>query len=67
MSKSLQGRLPPIKYEHGRYFFDIWAPAPIKKIAKKQQDSDDMDTSNINIIKNNRFWVLGTDDQSEGF
>ena len=56
----------PIKYEHGRYYFDIWVQAPINK-SIKQKGSDDMDTSNINRVKNKRIWVLGTDDQSEGF
>ena len=60
------GRSTPIKYEHGRYDFDIWVQPPIKT-CKKQKDDDDMDTSNINRVKGNRFWVLGADDQAEGF
>ena len=72
------GRTTPIKYEHGRYFFDIWAPAPIKNNIKKQTSSDDMDTSNNKIKGNmeantnstqfsNRCWVLGTENEDEGF
>ena len=37
------GKTAPIKYEHGRYFFDIWAPAPIKKHIKRQRDDSNMD------------------------
>ena len=62
------GTSTPIKYEHGKYYFDIWAPA-IKTTRSsaanhKEKNDDDMDTDGVDNYKNsqdNRFWVLGTD------
>ena len=65
------GKPTPTKYENGRYFFDIWTPAFIKKHDIKQKGNDDMDCSQFgkinSINRKNRFWVLGADDQEEGF
>ena len=62
------GRSTPIKYEHGRYYFDIWVQAPIKPPIKQKND-DDMELGQFgnNINKHNMFWFLGADDQEEGF
>ena len=58
------GKSTPIKYEQGRYYFDIWVPSSIKKNdARKKHINDDMQTDTINpIISYNNCWVLGTDD-----
>ena len=58
----------PIKYENGRYYFDMWVPAPIKSRIKKKRENDmELDQFGNSINRGNRFWVLGTDDQYEGF
>ena len=59
------GKSTPIKYEHGKYLFDIWAPGVNHKSKKK--NDDDMDTTdeveyNKAFHKNKKFWVFGTDD-----
>ena len=60
----------PIKYEHGRYYFDICAPA-MKKGIRKHNINNDMEVDEIDKLKtrmsNNQFWVLGTDSNEEGF
>ena len=58
------GKSTPIKYEHGRYDFDIWAPA-INKSSIASKSSDDVDCGHLG--KNNKCWVLGADDEDEGF
>ena len=60
------GQSTPIKYDNGRHFFDIWAPAPIKASVKQQRNDDDMDFDVINKTKDNKYWVLGADEE-EGF
>ena len=65
------GKSTPIKYENGRYFFDIWVPASIKQRApgqnsRKAMECDHLDKIN-SINRQNRFWIFGADDQDEGF
>ena len=60
------GKSTPIKYEQGKYHFDIWAPAikTTKASSTIRKSEDDMDTSEVDKNKgrkNNQFWILGTD------
>ena len=60
------GKSTPIRYESGKYFFDIWAPSiRDKKTRDRRVDDDAMDcnqTAKISGIRTkNRFEVLGTD------
>ena len=63
------GKSTPIQYEHGRYYVDIWAPAAIKSSIADKKNNNDMEVDGIIKYKpiNNRCWVLGTDEESEGF
>ena len=63
------GKSTPIKYEGGKYYFDIWAPADTNKRSIKTKSEDDMETDHISKIKNSgsRFWVLGTEDEISPF
>ena len=66
------GKITPIKYEGGKYFFDIWTPSvKNKKIKERREDSDEMDCNQAakarGISTRNRFEVLGTENDSQGF
>ena len=54
----------PIKYEHGKYFFDVWAPSADDKQRDKKVDDDgdvNMNPAFNKGDKSNQCWVLGTD------
>ena len=65
------GQSTPIKHEHGIYAFDIWAPAPIKTNAKRDNDNNMEVDQSVNIFysinNSTQCWVLGADDADEGF
>ena len=72
------GKIIRIKYDGGRYYFDIWTKAA-PEIKTNNKGSDDMDVDAVkqqqitqrqqqqHPQQSNIFWILSTDEEESGF
>ena len=67
--KRPRGKSTPNNYEQVRSDFDIWAPAAIKDSIADKHNNNDMEVDGIikDKLIHNICWVLGADEESEGF
>ena len=72
--EKVTGKKTKLKYEGGRYYFDIWTEAPKHEESKvdhqighKIRNSEPSDMEVDAVKRSNRFWILGTDEGNSDF
>ena len=65
LPRKMTGEITNIKYEGGKYYFDVWTEAPKVQFKKEKEVVNYEDAMDVDQIKkqqrNNQFWILGTD------